>query len=113
MGSTQYKPFNATGKLTLEPLDARGGFVDEGSDAHNYSRGFVDMNHNGIRDFVETTTEAWQRVGLIKPNESFNRERYVQCVRQASDKLVSEGLFMSRTLDKYLQKARSLALPEK
>ena len=113
VGSTQYKPFNATGKLTLEPLDARGGFVDEGSDAHNYSRGFVDMNHNGIRDFVETTTEAWQRVGLIKPNESFNRERYVQCVRQASDKLVSEGLFMSRTLDKYLQKARSLSLPEK
>ncbi|MBI4478387.1 MAG: hypothetical protein HY651_00005 [Acidobacteria bacterium] len=113
VGSTQYKPFNPTGKLTLEPLDARGGFVDEGSDAHNYSRGFVDMNHNGIRDFVETTTEAWQRVGLIRPNETFNRERYVQCVRQASDKLVSEGLFMSRTLDTYLQKARSLPLPEK
>lgn len=111
-GSTQFKPFVSPDKLMLEPLDARGAFVDEGSDAHNYSYGFVDMNKNGIRDFVETPTEAWQRIGLLKPNETFNRERYVQCVRQASDKLVSEGLFLSRTLDKYLQKARTLPLPE-
>lgn len=110
-GSTQYKPF-ATSPFELEPLDGRGEFRDE-PDTVNVAHGFVDMNGNGYRDFVETATEAWQRVGLIKPNESFNRERYVQCVRDTSNKLISERFFMSRTLDKYLQKARTMSLPEK
>jgi hypothetical protein len=113
VGSTQYKPFNTTGALMLEPLDARGGFIEEGSDAHNYSHGFVDMNHNNVRDFVETVTEAWQRVGLLKPNETFNRERYVQCVRQSANKLIEEKFFLDRTVDKYMQRSRVIQLPEK
>jgi hypothetical protein len=113
VGSTQYKPFNTTGELILEPFDARGGFIEEGSDAHNYSHGFVDMNHNNVRDFVETVTEAWQRVGLLQPNETFNRERYVQCVRQSANKLIEEKFFLDRTLDKYMQRSRVIELPDK
>jgi hypothetical protein len=113
VGSTRYKPFvSGRDGLVLEPLDGRGGFVGEGSDAHNYSHGFVDMNHNNIRDFVETVTEAWQRVGLLKPTETFNRERYVQCVRQATTKLIDEKFFIPRTADKYLQRSRVISLPE-
>ena len=96
----------------LEPLDGRGEFRSS-MDTVNVSHGFVDMNGNNYRDFVETATEAWQRVGLLKPNEAFNRERFVQCVRESSTKLVEEKFFMPRTLDNYLQKARTMPLPEK
>lgn len=110
-GVTQFKPFT-TAPLMLEPLDGRGEFRDD-LDIVNVSAGFVDMNGNGYRDFVETTTEAWQRVGLLKPEETFNRERFVQCVRQSADSLVKNKFFMTRTVDKYLQKSRSMPLPAK
>ena len=111
-GSTRFTPFSAGSSLMLEPLDGRGEFRSS-MDTVNVSHGFVDMNGNNYRDFVETATEAWQRVGLLKPNEAFNRERFVQCVRESSTKLVEEKFFMPRTLDNYLQKARTMPLPEK
>jgi hypothetical protein len=106
-GSTQFKAFTGQG---LEPLDGRGEFrADE--DIVNVSAGWVDMNKNGYRDFVESITDAWVRLGLLKPNETFTRERYVQCVQQSASKLVAEKFFMPRTLEKYVQQARTMPLP--
>jgi len=106
-GSTQFKYFTGMG---LEPLDGRGEFrADE--DIVNVSAGFVDMNTNSYRDFVESVSDAWQRIGLLKPNEPFTRDKYVACVRQSATKLVNDKFFMPRTLPKYIEKAQTMPLP--
>jgi hypothetical protein len=106
-GSTKFSPFTGAG---LEPLDGRGEFrADE--DIVNVSAGWVDMNNNGYRDFVESVSDAWQRMGLLKPNELFTRDKYVACVQQSATKLVNDKFFMPRTLNKYLEKARTMPLP--
>jgi hypothetical protein len=110
-GVTQFKPF-ATSSAELEPLDGRGEFRDD-PDADNAARGFVDMNGNGYRDFVETVTEAWQRTGLLKAGQTFDRERYGQCVRQTSERLVKEGFFLEKTAEMYAKRSRTMPLPEK
>lgn len=106
-GTTKFKYFTGVG---LEPLDGRGEFRAD-PDIVNVSAGFVDMNRNNYRDFVETIEEAWQRLGLLKPNEPFTRAKYVACVEQAAKKLVEEKFFLPRTLPKYVEKARTMPLP--
>ena len=44
---------------------------------------YVDINQNGRRDRRETVTEAWQRLGLLKGDEIFNRARFAECVKIA------------------------------
>jgi hypothetical protein len=75
--SFQETAFAAFDGTNLEPLDGHGGFVD--------------MNHNGMRDRRETIQKAWARLGLIKPGEPFGRRAYVACIANAAAKLVSEG----------------------
>src|SRR6185437_10621598 len=53
---TAFATFDGT---NLEPVDGRGVFVD--------------MNGNGVRDKRESVTQAWQRVGLLKAGQQFNR----------------------------------------
>jgi hypothetical protein len=93
---TGFMPFTGKG---LEPIDRRG-MVDNGED-DNHFYNYVDMNHNGIRDFTETMTEAWRRIGYLKPNEKFNRERYSVCVKDSVDKLVMDKFFKPKTSDMY------------
>jgi len=76
----------------IEPLDAQGHFVD--------------MNRNGAWDFRETPTQAWRRLGLIGENEDFTRERYVECIRTAAEKLHADGFFSEETIERYVQQAR-------
>ena len=106
-GSTGFKYFSGMG---LEPLDGRGEFRTD-PDIVNVAAGFVDMNKNQYRDFVETVAEAWQRMGLLKPNEPFTREKYVTCVEQAAKKLVDQKFFMPRTWNLYQERARNMQLP--
>jgi hypothetical protein len=70
VGTTSFVPFDGGG---LEPLDGRGVFVD--------------MNLNRYRDRRETLTEAWRRLGLIGPKESFTRDKYAACVSSVVDTL--------------------------
>ena len=77
------------------------------------AQGFVDMNGNGYRDYVETVTEAWQRTGMLKPNEVFNRERFLQCVEKVVNKLEIDKFFNKKTVDFYKQQARTQPLPAK
>jgi hypothetical protein len=83
-GVTGFASFDGTG---AEPVDGRGLYVD--------------MNRNGYHDQRESMTEAWRRLGLIKPAESFSQERYSECVRAAVAKLRREGLLSAEAERKF------------
>jgi len=106
-GNTGFMPFIGKG---LEPIDRRGKFANNSDDDNNFYN-FVDLNHNGIRDFTETMTEAWRRIGYLKPNEKFNRERYSVCVKQSVDKLLAEKFFKPKTAEMYNAQAKTVAFP--
>ena len=104
-GTTGFAPFTGEG---LEPLDGRGPVeIDDPSKFHNY----VDMNRNGYRDFVETVTEAWQRLGLIQHNEKFSRQRYAVCIQAAVDKLLAEKFIAPKTANFYVEQAATIRFP--
>jgi len=81
----------------LEPLDGRGVFVD--------------MNLNRYLDHRESVEEAWQRLGLLNPGETFTRTRYQQCVQATVDQLKKAGLTTQRVVDLYLKEAATVEFP--
>jgi hypothetical protein len=89
-GSTSWAAFTGVG---IEPRDEHGVFVD--------------MNGNGLWDFRETPTRAWQRLGLLKRDEQLTQSRYVSCVRNAASALADEGLFAAETVDAYVESAKA------
>lgn len=90
---TAFVPFDG---INLEPLDSRGQLVD--------------MNGNGVRDRRESITEAWRRLGLLKPGEKFDRSRYRRCVERAVSALVAEGLLPKRVGEFYVEEAARVSL---
>lgn len=96
IGSTGFAAFTGEG---LEPLDGRGVFVD--------------MNRNGVRDYRETPTDAWRRLGLLGPRDTLTRERYVACVRAAAEALYRDGFFSLETTRWYLDQAEKTDLTPK
>jgi hypothetical protein len=88
-GSTGFANYDGT---TLEPLDGQLQFVD--------------MNQNGRRDLRETVTQAWRRMGLLNPDETFSRSRYVACVESTAAKLQKENLITESIARLYLEDAR-------
>ncbi len=104
-GTTGFAPFDGQG---LEPFDGRGAVrASEDNLFHN----FVDMNRNGYRDFRETMTAAWRRLGLLKHTETFSRDKYVACVQAAVDKLVAEKFISLKTAKLYLDQAATMRFP--
>lgn len=95
-GATSFAPFTGEG---IEPLDA--------------NKVFVDMNRNGVWDFRETPTQAWQRLGLLKKGETLTREAYTACVAAAADRLKKDGFFSAKTAQWYLDSAKSADLQPK
>ena len=93
VGTTGFAPFDGRG---LEPLDGRGIFVD--------------MNLNRYRDRRETLTEAWRRLGLIGPKETFTRDKYAACVSSVVEKLRERRLLTSRMAEAYKAKASELRI---
>jgi hypothetical protein len=88
--------FAAFDGLNPEPLDGRGKLVD--------------MNGDGRRDRRETVTEAWRRLGLLEPDQSFDRQRYVACVTGAVSKLVGQGLLPEALATHYIDGAKERSL---
>jgi hypothetical protein len=68
------------------------------------------MNGNGIRDRRETAAHAWQRLGLLKPGQKFNRDRYKSCVQNAVSKLVSQGLLPKKVGEFYIEQAAKVRI---
>ncbi len=92
-GTTAFAAFTGDG---LEPLDK--------------SNMFVDMNRNGIWDFRETPSQAWQRLGLLEPGETLTQDRYVRCVEAAATTLRDDGFFTTETVMRYVAEARARSL---
>ena len=88
--------FAAFDGINQEPVDGKGRFVD--------------MNRSKSRDRRESVTEAWRRLGLLKPDESFSRARYVECVADSVSKLVGEGLLPAKVAEYYLERANSVKI---
>ena len=85
---TAFAAFDGT---NLEPLDGRGVYVD--------------MNGNGMRDKRESLTQAWQRLGLLKPSQQMTSTAYQSCVKEAATKLVKQGLLPAKVGEYYVDKA--------
>jgi len=92
-GNTSFAAFDGVG---LEPMDRDNVFID--------------MNRNGVWDFRETASEAWRRLGLLRPGEALTRSAYVACVQKAVDALRQEGFFSDRIAQAYVEQAKTVSL---
>ena len=92
---TTFAAFDGT---NMEPLDSRGVFVD--------------MNGNGVRDKRETASQAWQRLGLLKPGQRLTQGVYTACVNSAASKLVKAGLLPKKVGEYYVEQANKARLPQ-
>ena len=101
-----FHPYPQSGAGTT----AFAAFTGEGLEPLDKSDMFVDMNRNGIWDFRETPTEAWQRLGLLQPGEELTRARYVSCVEGAVKALQDDGFFKPATAAAYVAEARTRSL---
>jgi hypothetical protein len=70
------------------------------------------MNRNGIRDFRDSTTQAWRRLGLLGTGEALTQERYARCVRSAAEELGSDGFLSEQSVQRYTEEANTVELPE-
>ena len=110
-GQVGYTAFAAFDGESEEPFDGRA-IKQEGNYPHIAVATFADMNRNGYRDYRESVSEAWRRLGLLKPNQRISQARYAACVEDAARGLVRQGFISRRTGDFYIEKARGGSLPE-
>jgi hypothetical protein len=104
-----YHPYPSTTAGTT----AFAAFTGEGLEPLDENRVFADMNRNGVWDFRETPTEAWQRLGLLAKDEPLTRAKYEACVRNAAEALRREGFFSDATVAWYIEQARTTELQPK
>jgi hypothetical protein len=95
-GATAFAPFTGQG---IEPL--------------NMKNVFLDMNRNGVWDYRETPTQAWQRLGLLQKNETLTRDKYAACINRAAELLGKEGFFSAKTVAWYAEQAKTTDLMPK
>ncbi len=82
---------------SLEPQDGRGVFLD--------------MNLNRYLGYRESVDQAWHRLGLLKPGETFSRSNYQACVEATVARLKQEKLISERVAAQYLQQASQVDFP--
>jgi hypothetical protein len=68
------------------------------------------MNGNGVRDKRETPTQAWQRLGLLKAGQKLTSAAYQSCVKDATARLVKQGLLPAKVGEYYVEKASKARL---
>jgi hypothetical protein len=95
---------------TLSGTTSFAAFTGEGVEPLDENNVFADMNRNGVWDFRETPTAAWQRLGLLQKGEQLTRARYEACVERAVEELRREGFFSSETAASYIRQASTAAL---
>ncbi len=96
-GGIAWTGFASFDGQSLEPLDSRGVFVD--------------MNLNRYLDHRESVDQAWHRLGLLKPGETFSRSKYQACVEAAVDKLKQDKLITEQVAAHYIQQASEVDFP--
>lgn len=97
---------------TTSGTTAFAAFTGEGLEPLDRNNVFIDMNRNGVWDFRETPTEAWQRLGVLRKGERLTRARYAACVENAAEQLRREGFFSAQTAAAYVEQARKTELME-
>ena len=98
---------------TVSGATAFAAFTGKGIEPLNGKNVWVDMNRNGVWDYRETPTQAWRRLGLLKPAETLTREKYTACVQSAADALRKEGFFADATVEGYVARAKTAELTAK
>ncbi|MEE2840469.1 MAG: alpha/beta hydrolase domain-containing protein [Acidobacteriota bacterium] len=93
---TAFAPFDGR---SLEPQDGREVFVD--------------MNLNRYLDHRESVQQAWNRLGLLKGDEKFNRESYRACVDSVVARLKGMGFLTEQAAALYHQQSSEVELPQK
>ena len=94
IGTTAFAHFDGQ---SIEPHDGRGFFVD--------------MNLNRYLDYREGVEQAWQRLGLLEPGESFSRSKYQACVEASVAKLQQDKFITDRIAALYIEEAAKADLP--
>lgn len=56
-------------------------------------------------------TAAWRSLGLLKPDETFSRAKYVECVQATASKLRKDRFITDQVAAAYVQEAREKELP--
>jgi len=108
VGHTGFAAFDGQSE---EPFDGRAIQEAEGY-PHIAVATFADMNRNGYRDYRESVTQAWRRLGLLKADQEFNKDRFVSCVRSEARKLIDQKFISEEVGRYYIEQSRSLPLPD-
>jgi hypothetical protein len=108
VGQTAFAEFDG---VSEEPFDGRAVQVGEDQYPHIAIETYADMNLNGYRDFRETVTQAWRRLGLLNQGETISQERYINCVRHAVDTLNNQGFISEKVAEFYIEQSMK-PLPE-
>lgn len=98
---------------TTAGTTAFAAFTGEGLEPLDQNNVYVDMNRNGVWDFRETPTEAWQRLRLLAAGEQLTRARYELCIKNAAETLQREGFFANTTTASYIAQAKTTDLQPK
>ena len=69
------------------------------------------MNLNRYLDNREGVEQAWQRLGLLEPGESFSRSKYQACVQASVAKLQQDKFITDRIAALYIEEAAKADLP--
>jgi hypothetical protein len=109
VGLTAFATFDGTSE---EPFDGRAIKKGEDNYPHIDVATFADMNQNGYRDFRETVSQAWHRMGLLRPNQTINKDRYVRCIEDSVNQLIGQKFITVKVGEFYIEQARSRPLPE-
>jgi hypothetical protein len=108
VGLTGFAAFDG---VSEEPFDGRA-IKKEGDYPHIAVATFADMNRNGFRDYRETVTQAWRRLGLLGPDQTFDKEFYIECIQSQVTDLTDQKFISDEIGRYYLERARSQPLPE-
>ncbi len=104
-GSVGQTAFAAFDGISEEPFDGRAVQKGEDEYPHIEIATFADMNLNGYRDFRETVTQAWRRLELLDLDETITQNRYISCVEESVNKLMSQGFISEKVAEYYLDQA--------
>ncbi|HMF60373.1 MAG TPA: hypothetical protein VK595_08375 [Vicinamibacterales bacterium] len=98
---------------TVSGTTAFAAFTGKGIEPLNNKNVWIDMNRNGVWDYRETPTQAWRRMGLLKPTETLTQDKYVACVQSAANALHKEGFVSDKTVAGYVTQAKTAELTAK
>jgi hypothetical protein len=72
-----------------------------------------DLRHRGHPIHADPGSQAWRRLGLLKPSESFTRASYVACVSNVASTLREEQRLSDAVAAWYVEQAKTAPWPDR